>query len=128
MSTPRDPIADLRGGIPAKCDFCLSDTPQQELHPEEAGAWICSHCISKARKNMSTHDTAESLKAELACVHEACDEREIMRRALDRLALLERGIERADKQCCELDPWRDADSPDFRSSLLALIEELGMDP
>lgn len=87
---------------------------------------------------MTTHDTAESLQFALDGLHEpfsgwwvAADYgtlHEIAKRAISRLALLERGIERADKQCCVLDHWRDADSPDFRSSLLALIEELGVEP
>ncbi len=90
---------------------------------------------------MSTHDTAKSLKAELAESRRKYDSvtmplkygapiaeaRLICDRAIARLALLERGIERADKEWCVIDTWRDADSPDFRSSLLALIEELGME-
>ena len=56
---PTDPLdsltnADLkaavigwRGGIPSKCDFCGKETPEQDLHPEEAGMWICIGCIER---------------------------------------------------------------------------------
>jgi hypothetical protein len=42
-------IADLRGGVPEKCDFC--DQPYVEGHrwpiPEEAGEWTCNLCLEK---------------------------------------------------------------------------------
>ncbi len=43
----RQLIYELRGGIPYTCDFCWQNRPQSELHPEEAGVWICSDCIAK---------------------------------------------------------------------------------
>ena len=43
----RDLIADLRGGIPACCDFCGQATEQHDLHPEEGGEWACIECIRR---------------------------------------------------------------------------------
>lgn len=39
-------IVDLRG-TPTKCDFCGKEYPEEDLHPEEAGQWICIECIKK---------------------------------------------------------------------------------
>lgn len=44
---PRDLIADIRGGKPLFCDFCDQPTPENDLHPEEGGLWICIDCINK---------------------------------------------------------------------------------
>lgn len=41
-------IADLRGGIPEKCDFC--EQPYNETRqpvPEEAGEWACTECLAR---------------------------------------------------------------------------------
>lgn len=43
----RNLIVDLRGGIPDKCSFCANPTEPQNLHPEEAGEWICNECIKR---------------------------------------------------------------------------------
>lgn len=43
----RELIVGLRGEIPAKCDFCHRATHEDDLHPEEAGMWICIKCIEK---------------------------------------------------------------------------------
>lgn len=43
----KDLIADLRGGVPEKCDFCGLETEPDYLHPEEAGMWICVWCIER---------------------------------------------------------------------------------
>ena len=43
----RNLIADLRGGVPEKCDFCQEERSADELHPEEAGQWICNACIKR---------------------------------------------------------------------------------
>jgi hypothetical protein len=38
-------IVELRGGLPAKCDFCEEVIPEGQLPiPEEAGAWACQAC------------------------------------------------------------------------------------
>ena len=38
-------IAELRGGIPDKCDFCEQPyTKDRYPIPEEAQAWACSEC------------------------------------------------------------------------------------
>jgi len=41
----RELIVGLRGGVPESCDFCGLKTPPQQLHPEEAGRWICEYCM-----------------------------------------------------------------------------------
>jgi ribosomal protein L37AE/L43A len=46
----RQLIIDLRGGIPEKCDFCHEDRPANEMHPEEAGMWVCIHCMNRWEK------------------------------------------------------------------------------
>lgn len=43
----RDMIVDLRGGTPPICDFCGKETESGNLHPEEAGMWICWECIKR---------------------------------------------------------------------------------
>lgn len=43
----RQAIIDLRGGVPAKCDFCNKEVAQENLHPEEAGMWACIDCINR---------------------------------------------------------------------------------
>jgi hypothetical protein len=40
-------ISDLRGGAPHKCDFCGEMVEFDQIHPEEAGLWICYQCIQK---------------------------------------------------------------------------------
>ncbi len=45
--TTRELIVALRGGVPPRCDFCREEFPEEELHPEEAGQWICVGCINK---------------------------------------------------------------------------------
>ena len=46
MITKAD-IAMLRGGMPPKCDFCGTDTPPEQLEPEEAGDWVCWRCLRR---------------------------------------------------------------------------------
>jgi ribosomal protein L37AE/L43A len=46
-----DMLIELRGGLPEKCDFCdqpYNDTRHPE--PEEAGAWACTECVERWRK------------------------------------------------------------------------------
>lgn len=43
----RELIIALRGGPPDKCDFCGNMTLPDNLHPEEAGEWICNDCIKR---------------------------------------------------------------------------------
>ena len=44
-------IAELRGGIPEKCDFCdQSYTEKRYPIPEEAGEWTCSECWERWEK------------------------------------------------------------------------------
>lgn len=38
-------IIELRG-YPTQCDFCGQPKPENQLHPEEAGRWICIDCIN----------------------------------------------------------------------------------
>lgn len=45
MENMKGLIADLRGGIPGKCDFCLKPTKPEQLEPEEAGEWVCWYCL-----------------------------------------------------------------------------------
>ena len=40
----RQLIADLRGGIPDKCDVCGKETPPDDLDPVSGGEWICGQC------------------------------------------------------------------------------------
>lgn len=40
-------IADMRGGIPPKCDFCKEDMSPDEMEPEEGGLWACCYCLLK---------------------------------------------------------------------------------
>lgn len=48
--TARELIVALRGGIPAKCDFCEQETAPEKLHPEEAGDWVCETCLRRWEK------------------------------------------------------------------------------
>lgn len=48
--TARELVVALRGGVPPKCDFCLKETPQWKLHPEEAGDWVCEECLARWEK------------------------------------------------------------------------------
>ena len=44
-------IAEMRGGIPDKCDFC--EQPYNEKRypiPDEAQTWACSECWAKWEK------------------------------------------------------------------------------
>lgn len=47
----RELIVALRGGVPAKCDFCQQEVEPENLHPEEAGEWACIECIMRWEKN-----------------------------------------------------------------------------
>lgn len=38
-------IIALRGGVPSKCDFCGQERLEEQLHPEEAGDWVCEECL-----------------------------------------------------------------------------------
>jgi hypothetical protein len=41
-------IADIRGGLPERCDFCgLAYTEGRYAIPEEAGEWACNHCYAR---------------------------------------------------------------------------------
>ncbi len=41
-------IAELRGGMPERCDFCKKQfTEQNYPTPEEAGEWACIECVKK---------------------------------------------------------------------------------
>jgi hypothetical protein len=43
-----DLIAELRGGIPERCDFCDKPfTEQNYATPEEAGEWACIECVKR---------------------------------------------------------------------------------
>lgn len=53
-------IADLRGGIPANCDFCNQPMDPETAVAEEAGQWACAECWQKfeaedAAFNSPTH-------------------------------------------------------------------------
>ena len=38
-------VAEWRGGLPEKCDFCEQEYDHNRYPiPEEAGAWACSEC------------------------------------------------------------------------------------
>lgn len=43
----RQMVADWRGGIPDRCDFCGLLKPRDEMHPDECDMWICSECIER---------------------------------------------------------------------------------
>ena len=46
-----DLIAELRGGIPDKCDFCGQEYNEDRYPiPEEAQAWTCSECWARWEK------------------------------------------------------------------------------
>ena len=46
----RDLLLELRGPKPAKCDFCDKETPEDDLHPEEGGQWVCITCWERWEK------------------------------------------------------------------------------
>ena len=51
-------IAELRGGIPEKCDFCGQEyTEDRYPIPEEAGEWTCSECWARWEKESSNEPT-----------------------------------------------------------------------
>jgi hypothetical protein len=41
----RELLLALRGNPPSKCDWCGKECPPDELHPEEAGQWVCLKCF-----------------------------------------------------------------------------------
>ena len=44
-------IAELRGGIPDKCDFCDKlFTKENYPTPEECGEWACIECVDRWEK------------------------------------------------------------------------------
>jgi hypothetical protein len=44
-------IAELRGGIPDKCDFCDKlFTKANYPTPEECGEWACIECVERWEK------------------------------------------------------------------------------
>lgn len=44
-------IVWLRGGLPARCDFCGKRyTRKRWPLPEEAGEWTCSECVTRWAK------------------------------------------------------------------------------
>ena len=59
----RQMIIDLRGGVPANCDFCGKETPEDNMHPEEAGMWICITCIDTDPASYFGSGAAERMKA-----------------------------------------------------------------
>lgn len=41
-------IAELRGGVPDRCDFCARPyTDERYPVPEEAGQWACIDCVNR---------------------------------------------------------------------------------
>lgn len=46
----RELIIALRGGVPAKCDFCCEECAPEDLHPEEGGEWACIDCLTRWAK------------------------------------------------------------------------------
>ncbi len=47
MSTAREIIVTMRGGVPDHCDFCGQSQWPEHLHPEEAGQWVCDECLAR---------------------------------------------------------------------------------
>jgi len=46
-----DLLVSLRGGLPEKCDFCGQPyNENRHPEPEEAGAWACTECTTRWRK------------------------------------------------------------------------------
>lgn len=39
-------IADLRGGVPSKCDGCDKETQPWDLIPISGGEWVCPECCN----------------------------------------------------------------------------------
>jgi hypothetical protein len=65
-------IAEFRGGMPAACDFCAQPTAPEQLEPEEAGEWVCWHCLLKwAREDDHMQEVAfwERRLKEWQCSH-----------------------------------------------------------
>lgn len=55
-----DMIAELRGGIPGKCDFCGQPyTTDRYPLPEEAGEWTCSECWDRWEKEDAANRAAK---------------------------------------------------------------------
>lgn len=50
MTTAFEIIYHLRGGWGTECDFCGATPPQEQIHPEEAGMWVCEACIERWEK------------------------------------------------------------------------------
>ncbi len=50
-------IAELRGGIPEKCDFCGKPfTEKNYPTPEEAGNWACIECVRRWATQTGVND------------------------------------------------------------------------
>ena len=44
-------VAELRGGIPERCDFCEEPfTEENYPTPEEGGLWACICCVRECEK------------------------------------------------------------------------------
>jgi hypothetical protein len=43
-------LADLRGGIPGRCDFCNEPMTEDDAVPEEGGDWACIRCWERWEK------------------------------------------------------------------------------
>jgi hypothetical protein len=51
-------IAELRGGIPERCDFCSKPfTEQNYPTPEEGGEWACIECVTRWDKQEKEKNT-----------------------------------------------------------------------
>lgn len=46
----RQPITDLRGGIPERCDCCNELKAPEDLDPVSGGEWICFECFERTCK------------------------------------------------------------------------------
>ena len=40
----------LRGGWSDTCDFCGEKVGEENIHPEEAGQWVCTGCAVRWAK------------------------------------------------------------------------------
>jgi hypothetical protein len=47
VTLTKEDIAELRGDVPIRCDFCKQLRSFNSLEPEEAGAWVCHHCMRR---------------------------------------------------------------------------------
>jgi len=68
----KEDIAMFRGGMPEKCDFCDTPTPHEQLEPEEAGDWVCWHCLLKWAEEDGRVNEAVFWKRklkEVSCAH-----------------------------------------------------------